>query len=870
MTPMLIWWAGLLRRRWGRLAATACGVAVAVALLAALGQFLAGAQASMTDRATRGVSVDWQVEVQPGADPAAVLGTVRSTPDIRAAVPVGFAATPGLSANTAGSQQTTGPGKVLGLPPDYRASFPGEIRTLVGSDTGVLVAQQTASNLHAQPGDTIAIRRAGLPDVQVRVDGVVDLPQADSLFQKVGAPAGAQPSAPPDNIVLVPLDRWHTLFDPLAADRSDQLTTQVHATLSHNLPADPATAYATVIGAAHNLEARSSGTALVGDNLGAALGAARSDAAYARIMFLFLGLPGAVLAALLTAAVAAAGAGRRRTEQALLRSRGASGRQVLGLAATEALTIGVPGSVLGIGIAAAVGAGVFGSVRFGASTTEALAWTIGAALAGVLIAASTVIGPAARDWRQLTIASSRALDGRRSPTPVWQRLGLDFVLLAAAVLVFLATGSNQYQLVLAPEGVPSISVSYWAFAAPALLWVGGALLTWRLAGTLAGTVAGSMARRRRLLTRSIVLLGLAIAFAGSTAVFNQTYRAQAEVDAKLTNGADVTVTESPGSTVGPEAAAQLAAVPGVRSVEPVQHRFGYVGADLQDLYGVRPDTITSVTALQDSYFQGGTARELMARLAAQPDAILVSAETVKDFQLHQGDLLNLRLPDARTGQAVTVPFHYAGIVSEFPTAPKDSFLVANASYLAQRTGNTAVGAFLVDTGGGDTAAVANRISTLLGPSATVTDISTTRGKVGSSLTAVDLAGLTRVELAFALVLAAGSGGLVLALGLNERRRGFAITRALGATRRQLRVFIAGETSVVVVGGVLAGIALGWWLTKMLIAVLTGVFDPPPAGLAVPWAYLAALTATVAVALLVASTVIARRSGREEISAYRDI
>ncbi|MCX5317608.1 hypothetical protein [Streptomyces sp. NBC_00154] len=37
--------------------------------------------------------------------------------------------------------------------------------------------------------------------------------------------------------------------------------------------------------------------------------------------------------------------------------------------------------------------------------------------------------------------------------------------------------------------------------------------------------------------------------------------------------------------------------------------------------------------------------------------------------------------------------------------------------------------------------------------------------VGSSLTAVHLAGLTRVELGFALVIGAGAGCLVLALGL---------------------------------------------------------------------------------------------------------
>ncbi len=102
-------------------------------------------------------------------------------------------------------------------------------------------------------------------------------------------------------------------------------------------------------------------------------------------------------------------------------------------------------------------------------------------------------------------------------------------------------------------------------------------------------------------------------------------------------------------------------------------------------------------------------------------------------------------------------FHYVGVVNEFPTAPKDSFFVANASYIAAQTGSGAAGAFLVDTGGKDTAAVAARIRTLVGTAATVTDIATVRNSVGSSLTSVDLAGLTRIELSFALVLAVGRG-----------------------------------------------------------------------------------------------------------------
>jgi putative ABC transport system permease protein len=883
-----MWLVGMLRRRPARLVAASAGIAVAVALLACLGSFLAHSKSTMTDRAIRGVAVDWQVQVQPGTDPAGVARTVQTSPGVRGSVAVGFAQTTGLAATSGGSSQVTGAGVVLGLPDNYRALFPAQIRTLVGADHGALLAQQTAANLHAAPGDTITIAPAGLPVAKAVIAGVIDLPQADSLFQKVGAPVGTQRSAPPDNVMLLPAAQWHSLFDPLATARPDLLSTQIHVLREHALPQDPAAAFTSVTGAARNLEARSSGAAIVGDNLGAALGAARQDAAYAQVLFLFLGLPGAILAALLTSSVAASGAARRRGEQALLRARGATARDLMRIAGVEAAFIGITGAALGLAGAAVIGRTAFGSARFGTTTATAVGWAACAALAGVGIAAAAVLLPARRDLRESTVAASRAGIGVLRH-PVWARYRLDAALLIIAGLTFSATSDNGYQLVLAPEGVPGISVSYWAFAGPALLWIGAGLLVWRLAdlalgrgrglisrllrpftGRLAGIIANGMSRQRRPLASAVVLLALAISFAASTATFNATYRQQAEADAQLTNGADITVTQGANATARSISAAALAGVPGVKAVEPIQHHFAYVGTDLQDLYGVRPESITHATALRNAYFKGGTATGLMKILAAKPDSILISAETVKDFQLQVGDQLKLRMLNSHTNHLSSVVFHYAGVVTEFPTAPKDSFFVANATYIAEQTGTDAVGAFLINTGAQHSKSVARRIQRLLGPAAGVTDIATVRKSVGSSLTAVDLAGLTRVELSFALVLAATAGGLVLALGLSERRRAFAIATALGAKPRHLRAMIFSEAGVITIGGLSAGASTGWVLSEMLVKVLTGVFDPPPSVIAVPWFYLSAVAATTALALAAVGAAAANAARRPAISVLREL
>ncbi len=876
------WVAGLVRRRGGRLLSVSFGIAVAVALIASLGTFLTTSQATMTARALTSVAVDWQVQVQTGADPAAVRRTIAAASGVRAALPVSIARSSGLQATAGGTTQTTGGAVVLGLPDGYRSQFPGEIRQLSGTTTGVQLAQQTASNLHIRPGDPISIGLGTSKPITVTVAGVVDLPQADSLFQKVGAPTGAQPSAPPDNVVLLPA----AVFTDLIGTSGTPVTTQIHVARAAPLLTDPATAYTEVIGAAHNLEATLSGAGVVGNNVGAALDGARKDAAYAQMLFLFLGLPGALLAAMLTAALVGAGAQRRRDEQALLRTRGLPPRSITRLAAAEAAVVAFGGGVLGLAGGLIASRWAFGATSGGVGLS--LIWSIAAVLTGALIAGLTVLAPAARDLRGMTVTGARHGVGR-ARSPWWMRYGLDFMVLASAIVVFWVSSSDNYTLVLAPEGVATISVSYWAFLGPALLWLGGAMLLWRLAtlflthgrrplarlvapltGRLAKPAAATMSRQRRPLARSVVLLALAISFAASTATFNATYQQQAEADAQLTNGADVAVTPAPGAPLPASAAAAISTTPGVTGVEPVQHRFAYVGADLQDLYGVHPASITSVTSLQDAYFQGGTAKQLMAVLAAKPDSILVSDETVKDFQLMPGDLLNLRLEDRTTHQLKTIPFHYAGIVKEFPTAPKDSFFVASADYVATATGSATVGTYLVDTSGTNQAQVASALRTTLGASAAITDVTQTRAKVGSSLTSVNLAGLTRLELAFAVLLAAGAGGLVLALGLAERRRTMAIIAVLGARKRQLQGLVMAEASVVAVGGLIGGALISWGLTLMLVKVLTGVFDPPPASIALPVTYLLVTAVIVVLALGVGAGWGARTSTRPAVEELRDL
>lgn len=882
---LLLWTRGIVRRRPGFTLGAMLGLGLTVSLLAALGIFIASSAATMTSRAVADLPIDWQVLLNSGSLEQAVREEIKAITRPAALKTVAYADVPGLSAATGDTVQTTGAGKVVGLSPGYTTAFAAEINSLLGKTNGVLVAQQTAANLHVTSGDTVVIQRAGgLSPVEVRVDGIVSLPDADAFFQTVGLPANAAPQAPPANVLLLPADLWHRCFDEQAALRPDSARVQLHVRLFRGvLPSDPTAAYERAQRFANALEARVAGSAVVGNNLAVRLGHVRQDALYARVLFLFLGLPGVILSGWLAIAVAASGDQRRRREQALLRTRGASVAVVLRLAALEAALVGC------------------GSVAFGLALTWlatrlllrpgplppglTLWWVAGACLCGVALAAAAILYPAWKSSRHSTVAEARSTAGRPRPA-LWQWLWLDGALLAlGAVELWRAAGAG-YQIVLAPEGVASVSVHYEAFLGPVCLWLGGVLFAsrcveawlrrWRnttagvlrpLAGKLAGIVAAALSRHRRLLARGAMMVALAVSFAVSTAIFNTTYQAQSWVDAELTNGADVAISGLTAALPAAPLLDELRRLPGVAAAQPMQHRFAYVGHDLQDLYGIDPATLGEATHLANAYFAGGNARATLAALARQPDGVLVSEETVKDFQLQPGDELNLRLQRADDHQYHAVRFHFVGVTREFPTAPKDSFLVANASYVAQQTGDPSPGTILIRAAAGtDPADLAPRVRRLLGGAAAaggakVSDLGTAHRLIGSNLTAVDLRGLTRVELLFAVLLVASASGLILALGLSERRRNFAILAALGATRAQLGAFLWSEALVVLIGGGALGAALGCGVALALVKVLNGVFDPPPEALAIPWRYLA-LLALAAMAAVAAAVSAARRSSHQ--------
>lgn len=880
------WFFGLLNNRRASIVPAALGVALAVCLLALLGVFIRQSAANMTARAVLGISPDWQVQMVGTTDTASAEDATKSIDGFNRLSIVDYADLISLTATKDGTTQTTGAAKAIGLSDNYVTNFPSQLRLLSGALSGVMVSQQTAANLHVVPGDAVTLARLGQAPLVVKIDGVVELPNADQLFQIVSATPQAAITAPPDNVILLPQNQWREAFQSQLENLPQTAQRQLHISLNHGiLPSSPTDAFVTAQEMANNLSAKLAGSGIIVNNLAARLDGVRQDSLFARVLFLFLGMPGAIIAILLTVMIVLSTVDHRRREIALLQVRGAKPWQVMKAVSIEALIVGISGAVLGIAIAFML-APIF--VKGPLVNTDFI-WFVGAGLLGLLASLAVFLIPSWFALGQTALENAAQTRLISAAKPAWQKLWLDVVTVAAALLVFWQVSATGYQVVAAPEGVATATVDYKAYAAPALLWIGCGLLLMRLvsaflhkatplirsllaplAKSFAKPVTATMSRERQRITKGVVLVALAVSFATSTAIFNTTYEHQAAVDATLTNGADVTVTGTIDNPASP-ALEKIRKTNGIVAAEPMQHRYAYVGNDLQDLYGIDPASIDKATAMSNAYFGNADAKATLASLQSTPDGVLVSDETVGDFQLKESDTINLRLQFASDHAFHVVPFKFIGIAREFPTAPKDSFLIANAKYVASVTGIATSEIVLIKASIEPALLAENlKLSLVNQKGNLVSDMSQAVHRIGSSLVAVDLHSLTALELAFAIPLVAGAIGLIFALGLAERRRSFAILRALGATSQHLGAFLWSEALVVYAFGTVAGLALGWAIAWMLTKLMTQVFDPPPDTLYVPWIYLIILCLAGFAAVSIAVLIQLRRTKEPLTSAMRAV
>ncbi len=865
-------------------------LAAAVALLGSMLIFIGHSLRTMTQSSVRSVPLDWQGPVSSYGAAVKVASGVAKQPGILEAAPVATAPFAGASHRAPVGEIRSSAGAILAVPPGYQAHLK-TFRFLYGAlrPGAIVLDQQLAATLQAGIGDRIALApRAGARPVALPVSGIAVVTSAEMLFQPLNPLAGPAAAQPPANVAIMPIDTFAHRFAPLLPSISTAspgssavpgaqrgIQWQVQAQVDPRaLRGSPASALKQATQIRNRVERSFPGQVQFVDNLGDNLSSAAGDALYAETLYIMLAVPGALVALALAYLTALGTVESDRRDLGLLRSRGASRRDLLILTLAESAVIGLIAGAIGTGAALlsvrylVSNAGPVGPVR--ALVTFAIC--VGLAFLG---AAAARVGAGLAAFRGNVIEARRGT--RCSGAPLWQRLYLDVLALAVSGLVYWLTARTGFSAVVNPDSNPTLSLSVYMFLAPALLWLGATLLLVRARGravawvarraagkratTSTGFLLASAGQRGAAINRGLVVTALLLAFGVNLGIFTATYDQQTRVDAELTLGADVVVTAPPGAVSKQGLVQRIGRVKRVAAATAVDHSYAYVGPDLQDTFGIDASTFTRATTLRDSYFIGGSASQMLSRLRARADGILVSKETVTDYSLAQGDLLKLRVLDRQTGSFRIARFHVVGIVQEFPSAPRDSFMVANLAYLQSVTHDPGPNLVFVKAPSGPVAASKRIAASTRSFGTQVKNIRQQAVQTSSSITAVDLAGISRIEEAFAILLAAAAIGLFVLVALAERRHEFATMAALGASLRSIAAFVWSEAALVVSAALACAASLGWLLAKMLVAMLQHVFDPPPDHLAIPWTFLAGLAGAAvlggAVAVALASRGLAR-------------
>jgi putative ABC transport system permease protein len=367
----------------------------------------------------------------------------------------------------------------------------------------------------------------------------------------------------------------------------------------------------------------------------------------------------------------------------------------------------------------------------------------------------------------------------------------------------------------------------------------------------------------------VVALSLAVAFGVSLGIFSSTYQAQKLADARFAVGGDVRVTPAgrpvPASGAVPPAGGAAPAlidqlkVNGVTAITPVsQTSSAVVGTDKKALAAIDPQTFGAVADFKPGFLVGTSPQAAMQALAAEPNAALIDVELAKTFNIQVGDPIKLQLTNRLTGKPAPVTLHAVGLFKNFPAMPQGVDLVTNARLYQSVTHTTTPDFYLLRTNGTDASntAVASAIGAGPGRSSQLT-IDTTAKTFNldqSSLAALNLNGLGRLEGAYTVLMSAlGIGIFVFGL-LLQRRKEHVTMRALGMRMRQLQTLVLGEAGAVTLLSLVIGTAVGVAMSLMFVQILTPLFTVPPQGLAVPLGPLGLLALLVLAATALSSLV----------------
>jgi putative ABC transport system permease protein len=582
---------------------------------------------------------------------------------------------------------------------------------------------------------------------------------------------------------------------------------------------------------------------------------------YLRMALLVFGLVALLVGAFVIFNTFTITVAQRTREFGMLRTIGASRKQILQAVVQEALLIGLVGSVLGlfagIGLAPLL-AGLLGLIGFDLPRT---ALVVGVRTVAVAIALGTVVtllsslAPALRATRISPMAAMR--EGSAGSSKVKRRwvlalqagvAGIGLVLMLVGLLSGLETSPA---LTLLGIGAVLVFIGV-GLLSPLLVGPLAALIGRPLAAT--GGVAARIARGnavrspgRTAGTAAALMVGVAlVAF---VAIFVNGFKASFSGAFEKAVTAQFVIFDPSGLT--PEAVAPAAArLQSVAAAANLRVGRGKLesGADVS-LAGLDPKLATKVVKID--WVKGSDD----ALRALGPQDAMLEADFAKERSLRVGSSFVLRNPE-RKPVRLTVRGTYRDRGQLFGD------VVVQDATLRERFGAHTVLAALIASAPGATedqvrselAGLLDRDFPTLEPQTRQEFIDAQVGQVSSILY------VFYALLALSVVIALFGIVNTLALSVYERTRELGLLRAVGATRRQIRQIVRGEAIITAVMGAVLGVGIG---------VLFGVLVSRPLGsegfvLALPYATLLVLLVLGALAGSIAAIAPARRASRIDV------
>lgn len=514
----------------------------------------------------------------------------------------------------------------------------------------------------------------------------------------------------------------------------------------------------------------------------------------------------------------------RTREFGMLRTIGMTRSQIVRQVLSEALILGVFGSLLGLALGLAMARGLSQLMAImlrvdlaGAEAPRGLVAT--AVTVGILVAVLAALLPALQAGR---ISPLEALRIRGNPRPGWLMrygwlLGLALLIVSAVILVlnpfpydvqFRMGSLVVISLFLGGALVIPASVSAWErMLRPAL-----GILYGR-----SGRIGGANVQRAKLRT-ALTVAALMIGVSMVVIVWVMTDSFKGDLDAWLEGymGGDLYVTSS--LPMGRDVWKRLEAVPGVAAAAPVRYfdvEWKTPTGDQEKLVfmAVDPASYSRVTSFIFSQGQPD-AQQAVAQLASG-ESVFISSVLSEKYGLKAGDTVTLLTKNGEhrfNVAAVVVDYFNQGLVISGNWADMER-------YFRQKDAN----AFLIKVTPGSTISeVQNRIDELYGERDRLI-ISSNQSLLERVTRLMDQAfGMFDVLALIAILV--GFFGVVNTITMNviERTREIGMLRSIGMTRAQILSMILSEGALMgLIGGVL-GLVFGAILSRIFMLAMSAM------------------------------------------------